>query len=112
MKSIKIQIIVSIVAAILVGLLMLGISYNISAHNVSHKEMPIPAPSITHQIFTAFLWIGIAILIALLITAVVTATNQIKKRQRFNCMEKYNFQQHKSAHHQTSATPTTMSCFK
>ena len=112
MKSIKIQIIVSVVAAILVGLFMLGISYNISAHNVSHKEMPIPAPSITHQIFTAFLWIGIAILIALLITALVTATNQIKKRQRFNCMEKYNFQQHEPAPSNLSDTPATVNCFK
>jgi len=93
MKSIKIQMILATITAILTGLLMLEISHHIIIHNANYGKIPIPEPSITHQIFTAFLWIGLAILIALFITVLVIATNQIKKRQHFNHMEKYNFQQ-------------------
>lgn len=91
--------ILAAITAILIGLFMLGISHYISAHNVRYGDVPIPAPSITQQIFVSSLWMGIAILIALFITALAIATNRIKKRQRFNRMDKYNV--NSNNHHTT-----------
>jgi hypothetical protein len=90
MKSIKIQMILAAITAILIGLVMLEVSHYISAHNVRYGEVPIPAPSVTQQIFVSSLWMGLAVLIALFITALAIATNQIKKRQHFKRMDKYN----------------------
>jgi hypothetical protein len=79
MKSIKMQITLAVVAAIVTGLLLLEISYHLTPSTLNDIS-PIPIPSTTHQIVIASLWIAVATLIAVSITGSAILINRIKQK--------------------------------
>lgn len=81
MLTIKTQMALATVAAILTGLLLLGISYILTPYTLSNGQMPLPVPSTTYQIFIAFLWLGVAALIAVSIVGLGIVINRIKQKR-------------------------------
>ncbi|MCL2476833.1 hypothetical protein [Candidatus Bathycorpusculum sp.] len=82
MKSVKIQIALATVTAILTALLLFGISYILTPHPVNYSEIPTPLLSTIKQIFRSALWIGVAALSALAITGSAIAINRIKQKHQ------------------------------
>lgn len=68
------------VAAILLGLLLLGISYFLTPDQSNQKPLPMPVPSTLNQIFMALLWIGFAALIAFTIVVLALLINRIRRK--------------------------------
>ncbi len=81
MLSIKIQMALATVAAILSGLLVLGVSYLFTPYPLSNGQMPIPEPSTSYQIFMGFIWIGLAALIAFSIVGLGVVINRIRQKK-------------------------------
>jgi hypothetical protein len=81
MLSLKIQMALATSAAILSGLLLLGIGYLITPYTVgSEAEIPLPVPSATRQVLTGILWVGIAAFVAFCIVVLGVIIN--RKRQK------------------------------
>jgi len=68
------------VAALLLSLLLFGISYLLVPSKSSQTPLPMPVPSIVNQIFVAILWIGLAAALAIIIVATVFLINRIKNK--------------------------------
>jgi hypothetical protein len=82
MKSVKIQIALATVTAILATILLFGISYSLTPHPVNYSEIPTPLLSTIDQVFESALWIGGAALGALAVTGSVIAINRIKQKHQ------------------------------
>jgi len=88
MLSIKIQIALSVLTAILLGLLLVGIGYLIAPYTVgSETQIPIPAPSTLLQIFTALIWVGAAALVAFCIVALGVIINRQRQKKTLEIPE-------------------------
>jgi TRAP-type C4-dicarboxylate transport system permease small subunit len=77
------------VAALLLTLLLIEISYFLSsdnsynAHNSYGMPPPIPEAPLLNQIFVALCWIGLAALIAFSIVALALLINRIRHRKEY-----------------------------
>lgn len=82
MLSLKIQMTLATMAAILSGLLLLVVGYLIAPYTAgSGGEIPIPIPSTTNQIFTGLLWVGFSALIAFSIVALGIIITRIRQKK-------------------------------
>lgn len=68
----------AVVAAVLLGLLLAGISYILVP---DQKPLPMPVPSILNQIFGAVLWIALAALIAITIVGAMLLVNRVRNKK-------------------------------
>jgi hypothetical protein len=68
-------------AALLLSLLLVGISYLLVPSKPNQKPLPMPVPSIVNQIFGAILWICLAVFLALIIVGAVFFVNRIKNKK-------------------------------
>jgi hypothetical protein len=80
MLTLRKQLALATIAAILTGLLLLGISYILTPYTLS-GQMPLPVPSTTYQIFIAFLWLGLAALIAVSIVGLGIVISRMKQKR-------------------------------
>jgi ABC-type sugar transport system permease subunit len=68
------------VAALVLSLLLVGISYLLVPNKSSQTPLPMPVPSIINQILVAISWIGLAAALAIIIVATVFLINRIKSK--------------------------------
>jgi hypothetical protein len=80
MLTMKKQMALAAVTAILAGLLLLGISYIITPYSLG-GQMPLPVPSTTYQVFTAFFWLGFAAFIAFSVVGLGVVINRMKLKR-------------------------------
>ncbi len=66
------------IAALLLSLLLLEISYLLFPNKSSQTPLPMPLPSMLNQIIVAIFWIGLAAVLAIIIVATVFLINWIK----------------------------------
>jgi ABC-type sugar transport system permease subunit len=69
------------IAALLLSLLLVGLSYLLVHSKSNQTPLPMPVPSILNQIFVAILWIGLAAALAIIIVATVFLINRIKSKK-------------------------------
>ncbi|MGO8806991.1 MAG: hypothetical protein ACLQO7_10395 [Candidatus Bathyarchaeia archaeon] len=89
----------AIIAAVLAGFLMLGLTYlifpNIQNFKVigetgtSQTPSPIPTPNSSTQIFSALLWIGLAVVIAMAVAGSLLVINRARSRKGTDSASKY-----------------------
>lgn len=72
----KTQMVIAVITAVLLVILLAGISYFLVPDPSNQTPLPMPVPSILNQIFVAILWIGVAALIAITTVAVVLLINR------------------------------------
>lgn len=77
----------AVVAAVLLGLLLAGISYILVP---DQKPLPMPVPSILNQIFGAVLWIALAALIAITIVGAMLLVNRVRNKKTEKQDEMYD----------------------
>jgi ABC-type phosphate transport system permease subunit len=79
--------VLAVVAAVLVGFLMYGLSYAICyllAPDISNQvPAPTPTASITDLIVGSLLWVGLAALIAFTLVVVGLLINRIRNKNRY-----------------------------
>jgi hypothetical protein len=68
------------IAALVTSLLLVGISYILTPPN--NETLPMPEPSIEHQIFTALLWIGLAALLAFITVTMSLMLNRMLRKHK------------------------------
>ena len=67
-------------AALLLSFLLVGISYLLVPSKSSQKPLPMPEPSMQSQIFMAFLWIGLVVLISIAAFGTILLVNRLRKK--------------------------------
>jgi hypothetical protein len=73
--------VLAVVAAVLLGFLMYGISYLLIPKKSNQVPSPIPPTSMIDSVFGALLWVGLAALLAFTVVAVgILITRVINKR--------------------------------
>jgi hypothetical protein len=75
--------VIAVAAAILLGLLLLPVSYLLMPQpkTISQTSLPL-APSIESQIFSAALWIGFAVLVSVSAVGVFVLAQRVGKRHK------------------------------
>jgi hypothetical protein len=78
----KVRMIIAVLAAIVVGFLVLTVTYIIFP-NEKPGQPPngTPTPDMLNQIFSALLWIGLAALIASTIVGAIFLVNKFRKKK-------------------------------
>ena len=74
----------AVVAAILLGFLMYGISCLLIPKTSNQVSSPIPPTSMIDSIFGALLWVGLAALLAFTVVAVGVLINRVINKKRLN----------------------------
>jgi ABC-type antimicrobial peptide transport system permease subunit len=77
----KARMVLAAIGALLLSLLLVGISYLLAPNKSSQTPLPIPIPSIINQIFAAILWIALAAVLAIIIIAIAFMINRIKRKK-------------------------------
>jgi hypothetical protein len=81
MLSLKVQMVLATVAAILLSLLLLGIGYFFAPYILNKGDIPMPVPSAANQFFTSFLLIGLVALISFCTVVLGVAISRIRQRK-------------------------------
>lgn len=76
----KTQMLLAAISALIVSLLLVGISYVLAPSN--NETLPMPEPSIEHQIFTALLWMGLAALFAFITVTISLMLSRMLRRYK------------------------------
>ena len=87
MLGLKSQMTLAAVAAVLLGLLLLGVSYYLTPETPNQDSLPMPVPSTAHQIFMGILWTGLAATIALAAVAIGVLTNRMRNKKRLKILK-------------------------
>ena len=73
---------IAVIAAISLGLLLVGITYILFPNQTSEQTpIPKPIPSMSNQIFSAVLWISLAASIAITVVGAVVMVNRIRSKK-------------------------------
>lgn len=78
----KTQMVIVVIVAILLAILLAGISCLLVPDQPNQMPPPMPVPSVLTQIFAAILWIGLAALIATTTVGAVFLVNQIITKKK------------------------------
>lgn len=81
MTAPKLKSVVAIAAAVLLGLVLLPISYLLTPQP-NQNPLPMPVPSVESQIFSASLWIGFAVLVSFSAVGVFVLVQRAGKRNK------------------------------
>ncbi|MCL4429953.1 MAG: hypothetical protein M1167_04290 [Chloroflexi bacterium] len=81
MISPKLKMLIAVAAAVLLGLLLLPISYLLTPQS-NQKPLPMPVPSSENQIFVASLWIGVALLISVSVVGILILAYCVVRKVR------------------------------
>ena len=73
---------IAVIGAISLGLLLVGITYIFFPNQTSEQTpIPKPIPSMSNQIFSAVLWIGLGAFIAITVVGAVVMVNRIRSKK-------------------------------
>lgn len=77
----KLKPVIAVVAAVLAGLVLLPVSYLLTPQP-NQNPLPMPVPSVESQIFSATLWIGLAVLVSVSTVGMFVLVQRIGKRHK------------------------------
>jgi hypothetical protein len=79
--GLKLKSAIAVAAAVLVGLVLLPVSYLLTPQP-NQNPLPMPVPSVESQIFSASLWMGFAVLVSVSAVGVFVLAQKAGKRHK------------------------------